>query len=576
MAPRLPAPMPPRRQRHHTLTRRLPRASTSDPVITKSAAVADAATQHPPAPAPDSNATAAPPASADLAAEVPSNVADAAPQQWNADWNAMAQKESSGNWSINTGNGFYGGLQFTQSTWEASGGLQFASRADLATPHQQMLVAEQTLKTQGPGAWPNTFVPASATGLTNAVVDPLADVTKSASNTVIDAVAEAAGPGAAPISDVAKAVSGAVVDGVADVARAAAGSARRRHEPGARAAAGGIVDAVTAAVPPGSPEAPVPSAVNPDAGAAPPDSLGAQRNSGAVAAAMNMAHSMAGKPYIWGGHGEGGADCSGLVSMVVNAFTGAAPSQSRMATPNEGMWLQERGAIVVNSPSEVPPGTLAVGWNSHHTSGTLPDGTSFEASTEGVPIKVGGDATPWNHDQFTQWAYFPSSAIGGTAEPQPAPPPPPPGCASATAARMRRHRRYPVWTRRHRRYPVWTRRHRRYPVWTRRRTACSGGAATAATRYGRAAATACSGSASATAAARCAATAATRYGRAAATACSGGASATAATRSGRGRARFGRVKIAQLGESHSVPWRQGHFARQSTIAYSPAPPLPHG
>ena len=156
----------------------------------------------------------------------------------------MAQKESSGNWSINTGNGFYGGLQFTQSTWEASGGLQFAPRADLATPHQQMLVAEQTLKTQGPGAWPNTFVPASATDLTNAVVDPLADVTKSASNTVIDAVAEAAGPAAAPISDVAKAVSGAVVDGVADVAKAAVGSA----------------DAVT----------------NPAPVASPPDSLGAQ------------------------------------------------------------------------------------------------------------------------------------------------------------------------------------------------------------------------------------------------------------------------------------------------------------
>ena len=102
--------------------------------------------------------------------------------------------------------------------------------------HQQMLVAEQTLKTQGPGAWPNTFVPASATDLTNAVVDPLADVTKSASNTVIDAVAEAAGPGAAPIADVAKAVTGAVVDGAADVAKAAAGSADAVTHPAPEAA----------------------------------------------------------------------------------------------------------------------------------------------------------------------------------------------------------------------------------------------------------------------------------------------------------------------------------------------------
>jgi LysM repeat protein len=90
------------------------------------------------APTPDSNATAAAPAAADVAAAVQSNVADGGaheePHQWNADWNAMAQKESGGNWSINTGNGFYGGLQFTQSTWEASGGLKFAPRADLATP----------------------------------------------------------------------------------------------------------------------------------------------------------------------------------------------------------------------------------------------------------------------------------------------------------------------------------------------------------------------------------------------------------------------------------------------------------
>ncbi|MBB5166983.1 transglycosylase family protein [Mycobacterium sp. AZCC_0083] len=355
--------------------------------------------------APDSDATVAAPASSEPAAAAPP-VADAAaheePQQWNADWTAMAQKESSGNWSINTGNGFYGGLQFTQSTWEASGGLKFAPRADLATPHQQMLAAEQVLKTQGPGAWPNTFVPGTPTDLVNAganaVIDPVADVTKSASNSVIDAVAGAAGPAGAPIADVARAVTGAVVDGVANVAEAATGSA---------------TDAVTNAVP-------IP---------APPDSLGAEHNSGPVAAAMNIAHSMAGKPYIWGGNSEGGADCSGLVSMVVNAFTGAPPTESRMATPNEAIWLQQRGAIVVNSPSEVPPGTLAVGWNSHHTSGTLPDGTSFEAQTSGVPIKVGGDATPWDSKQFTQWAYFPSSAVAGTGEPPPppdAPPPPPP------------------------------------------------------------------------------------------------------------------------------------------------------
>src|SRR6476646_114920 len=68
-------------------------------------------------------------------------------------WDAVAQCESSGNWSINTGNGFYWGLQFTQSTWAAYGGTEYASRADLATKAQQIAVAEKTLAGQGWGAW---------------------------------------------------------------------------------------------------------------------------------------------------------------------------------------------------------------------------------------------------------------------------------------------------------------------------------------------------------------------------------------------------------------------------------------
>jgi resuscitation-promoting factor RpfA len=71
------------------------------------------------------------------------------------DWDAVAQCESSGNWSINTGNGYYGGLQFSASTWAAFGGTEYAPRADLATKAQQIAVAERTLDGQGKGAWPN-------------------------------------------------------------------------------------------------------------------------------------------------------------------------------------------------------------------------------------------------------------------------------------------------------------------------------------------------------------------------------------------------------------------------------------
>jgi hypothetical protein len=70
------------------------------------------------------------------------------------DWDAVAMCESGGNWSINTGNGYYGGLQFSPSTWLGFGGGDYAPRADLATKAQQIAVAEKVLAVQGKGAWP--------------------------------------------------------------------------------------------------------------------------------------------------------------------------------------------------------------------------------------------------------------------------------------------------------------------------------------------------------------------------------------------------------------------------------------
>ncbi|WP_280181188.1 resuscitation-promoting factor [Nocardia farcinica] len=69
-------------------------------------------------------------------------------------WDALAQCESNGNWAINTGNGYYGGIQFDQSTWERQGGLRYAPRADLATREEQIAIAEVTRARQGWGAWP--------------------------------------------------------------------------------------------------------------------------------------------------------------------------------------------------------------------------------------------------------------------------------------------------------------------------------------------------------------------------------------------------------------------------------------
>lgn len=69
-------------------------------------------------------------------------------------WDKVAACESSGNWKANTGNGYFGGLQFTSSTWAAYGGRAYAPQANQATKAQQIAVAEKVLKGQGPGAWP--------------------------------------------------------------------------------------------------------------------------------------------------------------------------------------------------------------------------------------------------------------------------------------------------------------------------------------------------------------------------------------------------------------------------------------
>ncbi|MFF8828676.1 peptidoglycan DD-metalloendopeptidase family protein [Streptomyces sp. NPDC015131] len=78
-------------------------------------------------------------------------------------WEKVAACESTNDWKINSGNGYYGGLQFTQSTWEAYGGTRYAPRADLATKDQQIAVAERVLKGQGPQAWPTCSVRAGLT-----------------------------------------------------------------------------------------------------------------------------------------------------------------------------------------------------------------------------------------------------------------------------------------------------------------------------------------------------------------------------------------------------------------------------
>ncbi|MEV6332218.1 transglycosylase family protein [Streptomyces sp. NPDC051909] len=103
---------------------------------------------------------------AGVAVAAPLMTAGSASAATSSEWDAVAQCESGGNWAINTGNGFYGGLQFTNSTWAAFGGTAYAARADLASKSQQIAVAEKVLAGQGKGAWPSCGV-----GLSSASYD---------------------------------------------------------------------------------------------------------------------------------------------------------------------------------------------------------------------------------------------------------------------------------------------------------------------------------------------------------------------------------------------------------------------
>jgi LysM repeat protein len=133
----------------------LPASGHVTATMAKAAQAAIPAPAPAPAPAPDP-VSAAPVSTvqSDPSAAAPVYSAAPAPSSDGVNWNAIASCESGGNWSTNTGNGFYGGLQFTQQTWDAYGGGQYAASANQASESQQIAVAQQVLAGQGIGAWP--------------------------------------------------------------------------------------------------------------------------------------------------------------------------------------------------------------------------------------------------------------------------------------------------------------------------------------------------------------------------------------------------------------------------------------
>ena len=125
---------------------RLPGSSNVGAVLDRAARAVSAASAAPAAQSPSAVSTAS--SAAPAVTAVPSYSGSG------VNWYAVANCESGGNWGTNTGNGFYGGLQFTEQTWLAYGGGQYASSANQATEAQQIAVAERVLAGQGIGAWP--------------------------------------------------------------------------------------------------------------------------------------------------------------------------------------------------------------------------------------------------------------------------------------------------------------------------------------------------------------------------------------------------------------------------------------
>ena len=167
-----------------------------------------------------------------------------------ATWDALAQCESGGNWSINTGNGFYGGLQFTQQSWN---GVGMSGSPANATRAQQIEAGERLLAIQGWGAWPACSAKLGLYGKTGAAPTYTEPTTSTAATTTVAAQSQTQQTYTAPAAQAAPAAPAAQAAPAAVEAPAAAPAA-----PGAPAAPAVEAPAAPAAAP--AAEAPVAAA----------------------------------------------------------------------------------------------------------------------------------------------------------------------------------------------------------------------------------------------------------------------------------------------------------------------------
>ena len=143
-------------------------------------------------------------------------------------WDKVAACESSGDWHVNTGNGYYGGLQFSASTWAAYGGERYAATAAGATEAEQITVAQKVLKGQGPGAWPVCSVRAGLTRGNGAAPTSSAPVRQAA----VEKPAATGNPPKAPARTPARTGTGPTVEHTVRHGDTLSGIAEELHVPG--------------------------------------------------------------------------------------------------------------------------------------------------------------------------------------------------------------------------------------------------------------------------------------------------------------------------------------------------------
>jgi cell wall-associated NlpC family hydrolase len=272
-------------------------------------------------------------------------------------WDAVAACESGGNWAANTGNGFYGGLQYTLSTWHANGGVGNPANA---TREQQITVAQRVLATQGIGAWPVCGRHASD----SAPTAPAKHAAPSAPQHAAPATPAAPPAATGPTSDYVVA-SG---DTLAQIAatHAVPGGWQQIHDinRGTIANPDVIMIGQHLKLPTANP-AVVPATVTVKLSAA--------------ARSVTTALAQQGTPYVYGGSAPGGFDCSGLVQW--------AYKQVGIALPRTAAAQSTTGRPV--SLDQLQPGDLLFYYRPvGHVVMYVGNGKIVEAAQSGTPVHV--------------------------------------------------------------------------------------------------------------------------------------------------------------------------------------------